>query len=175
MQLTGFIDADWACDLDDRRSIGAYCIYLGNNLISWSSKKQSVINQQFGVTMLVPLSLQENPMYHSRTKHIEIDMHFIRNKVVAGELRIQYIPSEEQVADIMTKPLSFVKFNYLRSKLNVHLCPLSLRGAVKIAHYGERSNEKQRKEKLKLKRDAEDSRSTTISSDASSAKLVSYS
>ena len=45
MQLTGFIDADWACDLDDRRSIGAYCIYLGNNLISWSSKKQSVVTR----------------------------------------------------------------------------------------------------------------------------------
>ncbi|KAH9714416.1 retrovirus-related pol polyprotein from transposon RE1 [Citrus sinensis] len=43
MKITGFIDADWACDLDDRKSIGAYCIYLGNNLISWSSKKQSVI------------------------------------------------------------------------------------------------------------------------------------
>lgn len=39
MQLTCFTDADWACDLDDRKSIGSYCIYLGNNLISWSSKK----------------------------------------------------------------------------------------------------------------------------------------
>ncbi|KAH9723964.1 retrovirus-related pol polyprotein from transposon RE2 [Citrus sinensis] len=35
--------AYWACDLDDRKSVGAYCIYLGNNLMSWSSKKQSVI------------------------------------------------------------------------------------------------------------------------------------
>ena len=43
MKITAFTDADWACDLDDRKSIGAYCIYLGNNLISWSSKKQSVI------------------------------------------------------------------------------------------------------------------------------------
>ena len=34
--LTGYSDADWACDIDDRKSIGAYCIYLGNNLISWS-------------------------------------------------------------------------------------------------------------------------------------------
>ncbi|KAH9723966.1 retrovirus-related pol polyprotein from transposon RE2 [Citrus sinensis] len=43
MKITGFTDADWACDLDDRKSVGAYCIYLGNNLMSWSSKKQSVI------------------------------------------------------------------------------------------------------------------------------------
>lgn len=43
MKLTAFIDIDWACDLDDRKSVGVYCVYLGNNLISWSSKKQSVV------------------------------------------------------------------------------------------------------------------------------------
>lgn len=42
MNLTRFIDANWACDLDDKKSIGAYCIYLGN-LISWSSKKQFAV------------------------------------------------------------------------------------------------------------------------------------
>lgn len=50
-------------------------------------------------------------------------MHFIRNKVIAGELTIQYIPSEEQIADMMTKPPSFVHLNHLRAKLNVHACP----------------------------------------------------
>ncbi|KAH9696545.1 retrovirus-related pol polyprotein from transposon RE2 [Citrus sinensis] len=183
MQLTGFTDADWVCDLDDRKSIGSYCIYLGNNLISWSSKKQYVVTRSSAeseyralaatsaeLTWLQSLftelginctdkptiwcdnisatELARNPVYHSRTKHIEIDMHFIRNKVVAGELRIKYVPSEEQVADIMTKPLSFVKFNYLRFKLNVHLCPLSLRGAVKIAHYEKETMESRRRKSL---------------------------
>lgn len=81
--------------------------------------------------------LAPNTAYHLRTKHIEIDMYFIRNKVIAGELSIRYVSSEEQVADIMTTPLSFVRFNYLRAKLNVLLYPLRLRGAVKVAHYGE--------------------------------------
>ncbi|KAH9650410.1 retrovirus-related pol polyprotein from transposon RE2 [Citrus sinensis] len=45
LTLTGFTDADWACDLDDRKSVDAYCIYLDNNLISWSSKKQSMITR----------------------------------------------------------------------------------------------------------------------------------
>lgn len=43
MKLLGYTDSDWACDIDDRKSTGAYCIYLGSNLISWSSKKQSVV------------------------------------------------------------------------------------------------------------------------------------
>ena len=61
-------------------------------------------------------------------------MHFIREKVLAKELEINYIPSEEQIADALTKPLTFIHFNYFRAKLNVQPCPLSLRGAVKEAY-----------------------------------------
>ena len=43
MKLTCFTDADWAGDLDDKKSVGAYYVYLGHNLVSWSSKKQPVI------------------------------------------------------------------------------------------------------------------------------------
>ena len=80
------------------------------------------------------IELAKNHVYHSRTKHIELDMHFIRDKVLAKELEIRYIPSEEQIADILTKPLTFIHFNYFRAKLNVQTCPLSLRGDVKEAH-----------------------------------------
>lgn len=48
--------------------------------------------------------------------------------------QINYIPSEEQIADILTKLLTFIHFNHFRAKLNVHPCLLNLRGAVKEAY-----------------------------------------
>ena len=86
--------------------------------------------------------LAHNPVFHSRTKHIEIDLHFIRDKVLVGDLKILYVPSVEQIADILTKPLNSSQFNYLRIKLNVQLCPLSLRRAVKKAHCAELKRER---------------------------------
>lgn len=43
--LTAFSDADWAADPDDRKSTGGYCVFLGSNIISWSSKKQTIISR----------------------------------------------------------------------------------------------------------------------------------
>ena len=77
------------------------------------------------------IELAKNPIYHSRTKHIELDMCFIRDKVLAKELEIKYIPSEEQIPDILTKPLTFIHFNYFGAKLNVQPCPLNLRGMLR--------------------------------------------
>ena len=78
--------------------------------------------------------LARNPVFHSKSKHIELDVHCIRDKVLSKELEVRYIPTKEQVADILTKPLSLPKFSYFRSKLNVINKPLSLREDVKKAH-----------------------------------------
>ncbi|KAK9209219.1 hypothetical protein WN944_001583 [Citrus x changshan-huyou] len=161
MKITGYTDADWACDVDDSKSIGAYCIYFGNNLVSWSSKKQTVVTRSSAESEYRALAsasaeiawiqslleelkiectslpiiwcdnvsateLAKNPVYHSRTKHIELDIHFVRDKVLARELEISYIPSEEQIADILTKPLTFTHFNYFRAKLKVHPCDYAI-------------------------------------------------
>lgn len=45
MNITGFSDADWTSDHDDRRSTIGYCVFLGDNLVSWSSKKKSIVSK----------------------------------------------------------------------------------------------------------------------------------
>ena len=50
--------------------------------------------------------LSSNPVSHKRAKHVELDYHFLRELVLAGKLRTQYVPSHLQVADIFTKSVS---------------------------------------------------------------------
>jgi hypothetical protein len=71
------------------------------------------------------VKLSENPVFHDRSKHIEIKYYFLRDKVQRGEVVLQYISTDEQTADILTKPLSKIKFAYLRDKLGlVEIAPL---------------------------------------------------
>lgn len=62
-----------------------------------------------------------NPKFQSRAKHIELDVHFIREKVAANSLQVQYISSFEQPADLLMKALSHRSFYYLSNKLNLVL------------------------------------------------------
>ncbi|GJV48766.1 ribonuclease H-like domain-containing protein [Tanacetum coccineum] len=135
--LVAYSDADWAGCPTTRRSTSGYCVFLGNNLLSWSSKRQFTLSRSSaeaeyrGVANAVaetcwlrnllrelhtPLStativycdnvsavyLSSNPVQHQRTKHIEIDIHFVRD------------PSRYQYADIFTKGLPTALFDEFR-------------------------------------------------------------
>jgi len=78
------------------------------------------------------ISLTANPILHARTKHIEVDFHFVREKVSSGSIRIQYISTHLQLADIFTKSLSRLSHLTLRTKLGIESFTLpNLRGNVR--------------------------------------------
>ena len=74
-------------------------------------------------------ALSSNPKFHFQTKHIELDIHFLREKVANKSLQIQYIPNLDQTIDIFTKALSFQPVHYLKSKVTSFLI-LNLKEAV---------------------------------------------
>ena len=65
------------------------------------------------------IKLSKNPVFYDKSKHIDIKYHYICDMVEKGVVKLQYVATDEQVADVLTKSLSKVKFEYFRDKLGV--------------------------------------------------------
>ena len=128
---------------------------MGNNLISWFSKKQNCVSlstaeaeyiaagsscsqlvwmkqmlTEYNVSQnvmtlfcdnLSAINISKNPIQHSRTKHIDIRHHFIRDLVEDKVITLKHVATELQLADIFTKALDATQFENLRSKLGICL------------------------------------------------------
>ena len=153
-ELIGFSDADYAGDIETRRSTTGYVFCLANGAITWSSQRQKLVTLStteaeyvaasaatresiwlrkllFGIgcpcvketTLFVDnqsaIQLVKNPVFHKRTKHIDIHYHFVRERVDMGDVLVKYVPSEKQRADIFTKALPRDRFKSLCESLNM--------------------------------------------------------
>ncbi|WVZ75899.1 LOW QUALITY PROTEIN: hypothetical protein U9M48_023918 [Paspalum notatum var. saurae] len=124
LSLRGFSDADHAGCRIDRKSTSGTCQLLGTSLVSWSSRKQASVSlstteAEFGkIPLLVDstsaISVAKSPVLHSRTKHIDVRFHFLRDHYEKGDIDLVHVASENQLADIFTKPLEFGAFVCLR-------------------------------------------------------------
>ncbi|XP_050141131.1 uncharacterized mitochondrial protein AtMg00810-like [Malus sylvestris] len=83
------------------------------------------------------LSLAKNPLFHACTKHVELDYHYIREKVLVREVSVHYICTQQQIADICTKALAKDQFHSLINKLSLRTPQLSLRGDIKDTYVNE--------------------------------------
>jgi hypothetical protein len=154
LELRAYADADWAGDPTDHRSTTGYCFLLGSFLISWRSKKQSVVARtsteaEYRVladatsellwlrwlltdmgapqTTSTPIHcdnrsaihIAHNDVFHERTKHIEIDCHFIRHHLQQSALHLLSVFSEDQLADVFTKSHPLGRLRDLVSKLKM--------------------------------------------------------
>jgi hypothetical protein len=147
--LVGYYDADWAGDLEDRRSTIGFVFVMGGEAISWSSKQQPTIvlstteakymanmqatKEAIWMTKLMKelgymkqkkamvircdnqgaISLTKNPTQHVQTKHIDVQHHFVGERVENGEVTFEYCSIKDMVANVLTYALPKERHNKL--------------------------------------------------------------
>jgi hypothetical protein len=79
---------------------------------------------------LSSIQLAKNPVFHARTKHIEMHYHFVRERDLSGEVELKHVPTDRQIADIFTKPLGLDKWQFSGALGLRHLDMPNLRGRV---------------------------------------------
>jgi len=148
--LLGYCDADYAGDVDDRKSVTGHVFMLGGGPVTWVSHKQRCVATStteseyialseaskqgqwirallielnrptyLGKRLVAPIrsdnmgciAIAKDPVAHSRTKHIDVRYHYVRELISHGKTTVDYIPSGDNLADLLTKPLPLADYS----------------------------------------------------------------
>jgi ribonuclease HI len=154
--VVGYVDSDYAGDLDKRRSTTGYVFTMAGGSVSWRSTLQSTVAlstteaeymavteaikeaiwlhglvadlgiEQERVTVYCDsqsaIHLAKNQVHHSRTKHIDVRFHFIREILKEGDILLQKIGTADNPADMMTKVITGVKFQHCLDLIHLSQC-----------------------------------------------------
>ena len=142
LTLVGYSDSDWDRRVEDRKSTSGCCFSLGSAMVSWFSRKQSsvslsIVEAEYIAACMAPheavwlwkllaglsgqgldpimihcVKMSMNLVQHDRTKHVEMKYHYVREMVQRHVVELRYVPTDEHIVDVLTKPLGREKFMY---------------------------------------------------------------
>nr|GEW41391.1 retrovirus-related Pol polyprotein from transposon TNT 1-94 [Tanacetum cinerariifolium] len=126
--LKGYLDSEYAgCNMD-RKSTSVEAEYVAASRcrasILWMKSQLTDNDNHYKMVPIFcdntsAIAISNNPVHHSRTKHIDIRYHFIKDHILIGDIKFHFIPTEYQLADIFTKPLDVPTFTRLKAELGM--------------------------------------------------------